>query len=236
MNRTGVGSMTIQGKLIMTLIAHPDDETQCSGTLAKLTKCGNQVVIVVATNGDKGTHDTSVKPGDISATRRTEMEKAAATIGATVEWLGFPDGTLSDATNLKEAVFRIIRKYRPDVLVTFDPFKKYDPHSDHITIGRIGFEAAYLADGCWYYPEHTMEGLEAYKPQEVYLFNPEVPNYTVDIHDSWQTKIQAADAHVSQFGGNFEQRMKDRLQRCGLSEDQLYSEVFYKVYDTDLNF
>lgn len=228
--------MTIQGKMVMTLIAHPDDETRCSGTLANLSKNGNKVVIVVATNGDKGTHDADIKPRDISAIRREEMEKAAVAIGATVEWLGFPDGTLTDAINLKEAVFRVIRKYRPDVMVTFDPFKKYDPHSDHITIGRIGFEAAYLADGCWYYPEHAMEGIEAHKPQEVYLFNPETPNYTVDIRDTWQAKMKAADAHFSQFGGNFEQRIKERLQKSGCSEDQLYSEVFHKVYDSDLNF
>lgn len=228
--------MPMQGKVIMTLIAHPDDETLCSGTLAKLSKMGNRVVLVVATNGDKGTHDASIKPSDISAIRRKEMEKAAEVIGATVEWLGFPDGTLSNANNLKEAVFRVIRKYRPDVMVTFDPFKKYDPHTEHMTIGRIGFEAAYLADGCWYYPEHMLEGLRSYKPQEVYLFSPEVPNYTVDIHDTWEDKVEAANAHTSQFDGNFEHRIKVRLQKSGLSQDVLYSEVFHKVYDTDLNF
>lgn len=226
--------MTMQGKQVMVLIAHPDDETRCSGTIAKLTSNGNQVVIVVATNGDKGTHDTSVTPMSISTTRRVEMAHAAEVIGATVEWLGFPDGTLATAENLKEQVFRVIRKHRPDVMITFDPFKKYDPHSDHITIGRIGFEAAYLADGCWYYPEHALAGLTPCKPEEVYLFNPEDPNYTVDICTQWKAKMQSADAHVSQFGVGFEKRVKERAQKHGIPEDELYTEVFHKVYDTNL--
>jgi len=226
--------MAVQGKTIMMLIAHPDDETRGSGTLAKLVKQGNKVIIVVATNGDKGTHDPSVSPIQIAATRRVEMANTAKILGVQVVWLGFPDGSLEASANLKEAVFRVIRTHRPDIFITFDPFKKYDEHSDHMTIGRVGFEAAYLADGCWYYPEHALEGIEANKPQEVYLFNPEAPNYTVDIRDVWRTKMDAAEAHTSQFKGKFEERMKSYVATGRRSEDELYTEVFHKVYDSEL--
>lgn len=226
--------MTIQGKTIMLLIAHPDDETRASGTLAKLAKQGNKVVIVVATNGDKGTHDPSVSPIQIAQTRREEMARTAEILGAQVDWLGFPDGSLESSQHLKEAVFRVIRKWRPNVFITFDPFKKYDEHSDHMTIGRVGFEAAYLSDGCWYFPEHRIAGVEAYKPQEVYLFNPEVPNYTVDIREIWDTKMEAAEAHLSQFEGKFKQRMESLVASGQRKEEDLYQETFHKVYHSDL--
>jgi N,N'-diacetylchitobiose non-reducing end deacetylase len=226
--------MTMSGKTIMLLIAHPDDETRSSGTLAKLVKAGNKVVIVIATNGDKGTHDASVSPIQIAETRRQEMTRTAEILGVEVVWLGFPDGSLEASPNLKEAVFRVIRQYRPNVFITFDPFKKYDEHSDHMTIGRVGFGAAYLADGCWYFPEHMIAGIESCKPQEVYLFNPEVENYTVDIRDVYQIKMEAAEAHLSQFKGKFQERMRSLVAAGRRSEEDLYHERFHKVYDSDL--
>ncbi|HET6871818.1 MAG TPA: PIG-L deacetylase family protein, partial [Sporolactobacillaceae bacterium] len=99
----------MQNKKVLVFIAHPDDETSCGGTIAKLTKAHNDVVIAIATNGDKGTHTTTITPDEISATRKKEMANTAAILGVKdVIWLGFDDGSL-DARHqeVKEKCFRV---------------------------------------------------------------------------------------------------------------------------------
>jgi LmbE family N-acetylglucosaminyl deacetylase len=226
----------VKGKKVIAFIAHPDDETFLSGTLARLAREGNKVLVVIATNGDKGTHDRAQTPEQVTAVRRIEMRRAANVLGITVSWLNFSDGTLfAREADLKEKVFRKIRLESPDILFTFDPFKKYDVHSDHITIGRVASEAGYLADGFCYYPEHLEEGIEPSKPQETYLFNAEEPNYSVDIRETFHLKVQSAEQHASQFGGgSFKEQLLNRIRLEGGNEQDLYLESFHKLHDSDL--
>jgi LmbE family N-acetylglucosaminyl deacetylase len=229
----------IENKKVLVFIAHPDDETICGGTIAKLTREKNEVVIVVATNGDKGTHTANVSPQEISATRKKEMEKTASILGVKdVIWLGFDDGSLdARKQEVKEKSFRVIRKKKPNVVITFDPWKRWDVHSDHRTIGFASSEAAYLADGFWYYPEHISEGLEPHDVEETYLFNSDEPNYWVDVKDTFSIKIEAANAHESQsarfeegFGDRFLSFLKSRVK----NENDLYKESFRKLNQSEL--
>ncbi|MCO7124308.1 PIG-L family deacetylase [Sporolactobacillus shoreicorticis] len=228
--------MGVRGKKAIVFIAHPDDETFISGTLAKLVREGNKVLVVIATNGDKGTHDRTQTPEQVTAIRQKEMGRAANVLGVNISWLNFSDGTLfAEEAELKERVFRKIRLEQPDLLFTFDPFKKYDVHSDHMTIGRVASEAGYLADGFCYYPEHLEEGIEPSKPQETYLFNAEDPNYSVTIRETFDLKVQSAEQHVSQFGGSsFKELLLRRIRLEGGNEQDLYLESFYKLYYSDL--
>jgi LmbE family N-acetylglucosaminyl deacetylase len=229
----------IQNKKVLVVIAHPDDETSCGGTIAKLTREQNEVVIAIATNGDKGTHTVNVSPQEISATRKKEMSNTAAILGVKdVIWLGFDDGTLeSRKQEVKEMCFRVIRQEKPDVVLTFDPWKRWDVHSDHRTIGFAASEAAYLADGCWYYPEQLSEGLEPHDVEETYLFHSDEPNYWVDVKDTFSIKIEAADAHESQsarFEETFGERVLSFLKSSSQNEDDLYKEAFRKLNQSKL--
>ncbi|MFT8310453.1 MAG: PIG-L deacetylase family protein [Sporolactobacillus sp.] len=228
--------MGVEEKKAIVFIAHPDDETFIGGTLARLVRQKNRVLVVIATNGDKGTHDRAQTPEQVTTIRRTEMALAAHVLGITVNWLNFSDGTLfAREAQLKEKVFRKIRLERPDILITFDPFKKYDVHSDHITIGRVASEAGYLADGFCYYPEHLEEGIEPSKPQETYLFNADDSNYSVNIRETFHLKVQSAEQHVSQFGsGSFKEQLLHRIRLEGGNEQNLYLESFHKLYYSDL--
>ncbi|SFG55512.1 PIG-L deacetylase family protein [Sporolactobacillus nakayamae] len=76
--------MGVKGKKVIAFIAHPDDETFLSGTLARLVQEGNKVLVVIATNGDKGTHDRAQTSEQVTAIRRVEMERAAHVLGVTV--------------------------------------------------------------------------------------------------------------------------------------------------------
>jgi LmbE family N-acetylglucosaminyl deacetylase len=222
---------------VLVIIAHPDDETACGGTIAKLTAQGHEVAIAVATSGNKGTHDPALRPEELALIRAEEMKRACALLGAAKAIsFGYDDGALAETPELKERIYRTIREEKPDIVITFDPWRKWEFHPDHRAVGLLATEAAYLADGCWYFPEHLAAGLAPWKPREVYLFWSDEPNYTVDIADTWERKLQAADAHVSQgsggqtFGGKYAAWMKEQAA----SEQELYRETFRKVYRTEL--
>lgn len=190
----------MKNKKVMVITAHPDDETYCSGTLAKLADDGNHIMLVIATSGNRGTIDPAVNPADLAQTRQKEMAAAAEILGIQETiWLGYDDGGLFEATDLKEKMFKVIRQYRPDVVFTFDPWKRYDFHSDHRAVGFAATEAAYLGRCCWYYPQHMEEGFTGHTPSEVYLYQPEESTVEVDVSSYLTRKLDAVAKHASQF-------------------------------------
>lgn len=225
-------------KKVVVFVAHPDDETACGGTLAKLSENNYEIVQIIATNGDKGTHDKKVLPKQLSEIRKKEMDNAAQILGLKkVEWFDFPDGSLEkNVEDLKEKCFRVIRKEKPDIVISFDPWKKWDVHSDHRTIGFVASEAAYLANSIWYYPEHYTEGLKPHEVKETYLFHTDEPNHIVDITETFETKKRAADAHESQslefasFGDKYLSGLKKRIK----NKEDIYKEYFRKLNDSNL--
>ena len=83
---------------------HPDDaDGGAGGTIAHWTRQGHKVVLVVCTNGDKGTSDRSVKPEDLARLRAEEQRQAAAVMGVTeVVFLGIPDHGLEDGDDNRD--------------------------------------------------------------------------------------------------------------------------------------
>lgn len=114
--------MVVKGKKILVCTAHPDDEAFCSGTILKLVNEGNAVTLVVETQGEKGSHDPNETPESIAKRRKVEIERAASRLGIEqIVQLGYRDGELEYATDLKETLFRLVRSIQPDVVFTFDP-------------------------------------------------------------------------------------------------------------------
>jgi len=92
-------------KTVLVFCAHPDDDSfYCAGTLAKLVKNNNNVIMVFYTNGNKGSHDLEMTSERLAQIRKREEEEACAVIGIEAEniiWLGYDDGELEYA-NAKE--------------------------------------------------------------------------------------------------------------------------------------
>lgn len=226
----------MEGKRVLVCIAHPDDEVFCSGTILRLVDTGNEVTIVVGTLGEKGSHDPHLTPDLIAQMRQTEMEQAALRLGVKeVVQLGYKDGELQYATDLKETLFRLVRSLRPDVVITFDPWKRYEIHSDHRVIGFAMIEAAHLGANCWYYhTQLTDESITCHRSQELYLFNCDEPNYYVDITGVFDRKLFAASAHASQFGQDVtEGRLREIVNQVN-PDVQMTIEPLHKMWHSSL--
>ena len=187
---------------VLVVTPHPDDaEGGAGGTIARWTKQGRQVVLVVCTNGDKGTSDPTVKPADLAKIREEEQRQAATVLGiAEVVFLRFPDQGLEDCSEFREKLVRQIRTYRPTTVVTIDPHRRYLRHRDHAMCGRVTLDAIFpYARDPLSYPEHLQEGLQPHKVQEVYLWGAEEPDTFLDITETFTTKMEALYCHASQM-------------------------------------
>ncbi len=229
---------------VVIVVAHPDDaESFCGGTIAKLTKSGNKVTLVVCTSGDRGSHDCSISPTNLTSLRREEQSTSQHVLGIQeIIWLGYEDGKLAAQPELKDRLIRIFRLIRPGVVITFDPWKHYEFHPDHRAVGFAATEARMLSDLPWICPEVTLEGTAPWHPDEMYLFSPQEPNYWVDITDTIGKKIEARLAHNSQndfIHNDFDRQqfidtIRSNARKNGEFQNMQYAESYYKVDGTDL--
>ena len=213
--------MTNLSNTILVVTPHPDDaEGGAGGTIARFTQEGKKVVLVVCTNGDKGTSDRTMKPEKMAAIREKEQLDAAEVLGIDeVVFLRFPDQNLEDCREFRMALCRQIRKHRPDLVVTIDPGSRYIRHRDHYMTGRVTLDAVFpYARDHLAFPELLEEGLEPFNTREVWLFRPLEPDTFVDITETFVTKVDALYCHVSQMGSPREEReawLRERSAETG---------------------
>jgi LmbE family N-acetylglucosaminyl deacetylase len=189
--------------VIVAVYAHPDDgEFLAGGSLVKWAEEGHQVHVICATNGNLGTKELSMTKERLAETRRKELREALKIIGGHPPiFLEYDDGHLREHMGeLKEKLVYWIRKLKPNRIITFDPWKKYEIHPDHIEIGRIASEAAVFSCFPLLFPKHLEEGLKPFQPDEVWYMTPmeQKPNRLVDITDAFTKKIEAILCHQSQ--------------------------------------
>jgi LmbE family N-acetylglucosaminyl deacetylase len=226
---------------ILVVLAHPDDpEFFCGGTLAKWASEGHHITYVLLTQGDKGFHDTT--PEDMTSEklitlRKVEQENAANVIGAkAVHLLDNKDGYLVPDMNLRRDVVREIRRHKPDILVTCDPqalFAVYGiNHPDHRAAGQVVVDAVFPAAGNKiFFPELLEEGFEPHMPKEVWCSLTMEPNTTVDVTETWDTKLNAILEHKSQMQDieKMIERFKSRRAEDSTEENPRYEEKFRVV-------
>jgi len=187
---------------VMVVCAHPDDaEFGAAGTVAHWTEEGRVVVYVICTNGDKGTSDRTLTPDQLVKIRRKEQEAAADVLGVQeVVFLDYPDQGLEDTPELRKQIVRMIRTYRPRVLVTSDPYRRYLWHRDHRIIGQVAMDAVFpFARDHLSYPDLLAQGLEPHKVKEIWFWGAEDINYRSDISATFDRKIEALRCHASQI-------------------------------------
>jgi len=125
---------------ILSVWAHPDDETfVAGGVLAAAVKNGQEVICVTATKGEKGVQDESRWPAAQLADIRTkEMEVTLHELGIrNHQWLQYHDGECAgaDPAEAVTAIAKLIASHKPDTILTFGP-DGLTGHPDHQTVSR----------------------------------------------------------------------------------------------------
>lgn len=188
----------------LVLTAHGDDmEFAAGGTIAKLCMRGWDVHLLMATDNARGTFELSAE--EMFGLRLKEAQAAANVLGLkSVACLDYPDGFLCDTphTTLRGQFIEAIRRHRPEIVFTWDPWAPFEGHPDHRAVAWAAMEAASFAHFPLYHPEHLAAGLEPWYMPETYFFakSPTGLNRTVDISgEPLQRKIDALCCYDSQM-------------------------------------
>jgi len=203
----------------LVVIAHPDDgEFGCSGTVAKWVKAGCLAHYLLLTSGNKGSEDLNADMDELGRVREDEQVLAGKVLGLQgCHFLRYNDGELVANLQLRGEIVRYIRKFKPEVVVTWDWMTRlYRMHPDHRVAGQVAMEAAFpTAIMPLNYPEQIRdEGLTPHRVKKLLLFGSDAPDYVTDISDVMDTKFEAMKAHPSQFdfNGDFEERIRQRAR------------------------
>ena len=139
---------------VLAVTPHPDDcEGGCGGTLGKWIKeAATEAVIVLCTNGDKGTGDRNMSPAKLASIREKEQQDAADLLGAKeVVLLSHPDGGLEDTMLFRSQLVREIRRHKPEAVLCIDPYRSNShSHRDHRVSGQVTLDAAFTTPGAIY--------------------------------------------------------------------------------------
>lgn len=192
----------------LVIVAHPDDiEFGCAGTVARWVSEGARVTYALLTNGAAGSSDPNMTRQRLAELREAEQRAAAKVLGVEqVEFLGYEDGLLEPSLEVRKQVVRLIRRVRPEVVVTTDPTTRYFAdryinHPDHRAAGEATLAAVIPgSDTRLAYPELLEEGLEPVKLVGVWLMMNAEPNLVVDIGGFIDAKLESLRCHVSQIG------------------------------------
>jgi len=221
---------------VMVVTPHADDaEGGCGGTVVRWTREGKSVIYVVCTNGDKGTSDPKIKPEELARIREQEQLAAAKVLGVReVVFLRHPDQGLEDTSEFRKEIVRLIRMYKPDTVVSVDPYRRYIWHRDHRITGQVVLDAVFpYARDLYAYPDLIEEGLQPHKVKEVLLWASEEPNYRSNITDTFDIKLAALHCHKSQVGDKPSperlRMMRERHKMMAQGEDYELAEAFHRV-------
>jgi len=219
---------------ILVISPHPDDvDFGASGSVARFTKEGQRAVYVICTSGDKGTSDRSMKPGRLAQIRESEQRAAAATVGVKdVIFLRHPDQGLEDSYEFRKQLVRLIRIYRPRVVMSCDPYRRYVWHRDHRISGQVVLDAVFpYARDHLAYPDFILDGLEPHRVEEVWLWGGDEPNLRIDITETIEQKLKALKCHRSQMPDypRIEERIRTWARDSAEDETFEYAERFHQV-------
>ena len=137
---------------------------------------------------------------------------------------------------LRRELTRIIRRYKPDIVVCTDPTRffnrnVYVNHPDHRAAGEAALYAIFPSACTRYiFRELLDEGLEPYKVSEIYLYGSLEPDTWVDISDTIDLKITALKAHRSQVPPEYvETRIREWNGELGRKYGVAFAEEFRRI-------
>src|SRR5215471_9529903 len=229
-------------KSVLAVFAHPDDpEFGAGGSMAKLAADGANVTYVIVTDGSQGGEDPKQKDSDLVAIRQREQRAAAKVLGIKkVEFLGYKDGHLAPDLKLRRDIVRMIRKHKPELVITHIPGRVLDApmggsHPDHIAVGEATMAAVYPdSRNPRAFRALLKEGLQPHEVKEVWIPFWTQGDYLVDITPTLDRKIEALKKHRSQIAKpgrtwDFEKFMRKRSRDIGKKGGYKYAESFKRI-------
>jgi LmbE family N-acetylglucosaminyl deacetylase len=192
----------------LAVVAHPDDlEFGGAAAVALWTNQGKRVVYCLLTSGEAGIDGTP--PEQSGPLRESEQRESARNVGVDeVEFLGLPGGVLEYGVPLRREIAPVVRRYRPQVVLTNDFKDRWAGsanlnQANHIACGKATLDAVRDAGNRWVFGEQVAdEGLEKWGGvREVWVSGSPCGPHAVDITDTFEVGVESLRAHKAYIGG-----------------------------------
>ncbi|HEY0971539.1 MAG TPA: bacillithiol biosynthesis deacetylase BshB1 [Gemmatimonadales bacterium] len=178
---------------VLAIAAHRDDvELTCGGALLVAARMGRRTAIVDLTQGEMGTRGSA-------ELRAEEAERAAAVLGVVArENLRLPDAGITNTPDTRAELARLIRRFRPRVVIAPSPWAR---HPDHRVAAELVRDACFVAGLARVAPD-----VPKHRPFKVvhaitYREDAVKPTFVVDVSDVFERKMEAIRCYASQFDG-----------------------------------
>lgn len=190
----------------VAIVAHPDDmEFGSAAAVARWTGQGKRVVYVMVTSGEAGID--GIAPDECRRIREQEQVESARVVGVDeVEFLGFPDGVVEYGLPLRRAVADVVRRHRPEMVVTGNFHPTFGPgqlnQADHIAVGRAVLDGVRDAANRWVFPDQVEQGLEKWDGvRAVLAANSPAAGHGVDVTETFDAGVASLRAHRAYIDG-----------------------------------
>ncbi|MEM9652914.1 MAG: PIG-L deacetylase family protein [Actinomycetota bacterium] len=190
----------------LVVVAHPDDmEYGAAAAVARWTAQGKHIPYVLVTDGESGI--TSMDPAETGPARRTEQLNACSVVGVTdVEFLGLPDGLIVAGLALRETLTEVIRRHRPEVVLSINFRESWGGpswnHPDHRAVGESLLDAVRDAGNPWVFTDAgpAWDGVRL-----VAFSGSPSATHAVDVTRSFDAGVQSLACHevyLQNLGGD----------------------------------
>ncbi len=176
---------------VLAICAHPDDsELICGGTLARAVALGHTAGILALTGGELGSR------GSVDL-RAKESDAAAKVLGLSFhDTVGLPDGAVLNTPENRARVAVLIRRAKPDVVITHWLKGR---HPDHAVTAQLVRDACFVAG-----LKNIEPDVSTHRPKKIlhalsFREDNEKPTFVVDISESFEKKLEAVRCYASQF-------------------------------------
>ncbi len=182
-------------KRVLLVEAHPDDGMiNAGGTLAQMVDQGAEVHFLTVNDGERGFMNRSFKdPEAVRKIARGEARRATKLLGAKEDvFLGYENHAVdfTQEIELKGKIMEQIRRIKPNIVMTFDPYGMYEPNIDHRVVAYAAYDAATFSQHHMDFPEQIRAGLEPHIVDELWFFSSPQPNHVVDITPYLSIKLR----------------------------------------------
>jgi LmbE family N-acetylglucosaminyl deacetylase len=198
----------------LAVVAHPDDlEYGAASAIAHFTDAGKELTYVLVSAGEAGID--GMKPAEAGPLRMEEERRGAALVGVdSVEFLDHSDGVIEYGVDLRRDIARMIRRYRPEVLITANHYFTWGGSdlnmADHRNVGLAAIDAARDAGNRWVFPELLDEDLEPWNgARRIFVNASPFPTHAVDVTDTIDRGVASLQAHEAYLAGLGEGAMTD---------------------------
>jgi LmbE family N-acetylglucosaminyl deacetylase len=193
----------------LAVVAHPDDmEYGASCAVARWTAAGKKVTYLLVTRGEAGID--GIAPKEAKKLRTKEQIASCAAVGVKrLEFLDHPDGVIADVMRLRREIASVIRRHRPDIVLTLNHHETWGGRvlnlADHRIVGSAVLDAVRDAGNRWAFGD--LRGTDRRslprwdEVQFTAVANSPAPTHAVDITESIAAGVESLRCHAAYLAG-----------------------------------